>query len=137
MSTQWDALLHCLKCFTLACRDHLVGHRCPNEPRTYGIDANATRGVFESSALGETNDSVLGRVVEAALGAAYESSDGRAIDDGSTSLFAHMLQLELHAAPHTAQVDPHHAVVIFPRRISSFDENILNAGIVVRRIEPS
>src|SRR5256886_4279788 len=59
-----DALFHRLEGFTLAGRDHLVGHRCPNEPRAYGIDSNAPRSVFESCALGEPNYSVLGGVVE-------------------------------------------------------------------------
>src|ERR1700746_1336282 len=112
------ALLHCLEGLTLAGRDHLVGHRCPNKPRTYSIDSDAPCSVFESRALGEPDYSVLGRMVDPTLGPSDKSPKRRAIDNGSTSLFAHLLQLELHATPYTAEVDPHHPVVIFPGRIS-------------------
>src|SRR6266567_1513450 len=118
------ALLHCPEGFALTRRDHLVGHRCPNEARTYGIDANAARRIFESSALGEPNDSVLGSVVDPTLGTSHKSPKRRAIDDGSTSLFAHLLQFELHATPYTAEVDPHYPVIIFPGSIGSLCENI-------------
>jgi len=120
----------------LAGRDHLVGHRCPNEPRTYGIDSNAPRSVFESCALGEPNYSVLGGVVDPTLGTSHKSPKRGTIDDGSTSLFAHLLELELHATPYTLEVDPHHPVVVFPGSISGLCENILNAGVVVSRVEP-
>src|SRR5439155_15986139 len=52
------------------------------------------------------------------------------------SLLEHLAQLELHATPHTAQIDGHHAVKVFPGSISSLCDNILNAGIVVGCIEP-
>src|SRR5258708_18494477 len=132
-----DALFHRFEGLTLTGRDHLVGHRCPNQPRTYGIDSNAPCGVFESRALCEPNYSVLGSVVDPTLGTSHKSPKRGTIDDGSTSLFAHLLQLELPATPYTLEVDPHHPVVVFPGSISSLCENILNAGIVVSRVEPA
>ena len=73
--------------------------RRPDKARAYCVDTDATRRVLESRAFGETQDSVLGRVVDATLGAPYESSERRAINDRTTSLFAHVLQLEFHATP--------------------------------------
>ncbi len=40
---------------------------------------------------------------------------------------SHLLQLKLHAAPHTAKVDSHHPVVVSPGSIGSLCEDILNA----------
>src|SRR5579864_3953955 len=93
VSAHWHALLHCFEDFTLARRDHLVGHRCPNEARAYSIDANAPCCVFESSTLGESEYTVLGGMVDPTLGASYQPTKRRTIDYGSTSLFAHLLQL--------------------------------------------
>ena len=91
ISAHWDALLHRLEGLALTGRDHLIGHRGPNEPWTYGIDSNAPGSVFESRALGESNDSMLGGVVDPTLGTSHKSPKRRAIDNGSTSLFAHLL----------------------------------------------
>src|SRR5438445_13692569 len=85
------ALLHGFHGFTLTLRDHLVHHRCPDEARAYGIDADAACRIFESSALGEPNDPVLGSVVDPTLGTSHKSPKRRAIDDGPTSLSAHLL----------------------------------------------
>jgi hypothetical protein len=100
------ALLHCLESIALTGRDHLVGHRCPNKPRAYGIDTDAAYCVFESRALGEPKHPVLGGVIDWALGAPRESPERRAIDDRATSLFSHLLQFELHAAPFAAKSEP-------------------------------
>src|SRR6266571_2161583 len=124
------ALLHCPEGFALTRRDHLVGHRCPNEARTYGIDANAACRIFESRALGEPKYSVLGGVVDPTLGASHKSSKRRAINDGAASLFAHLLQFKLHATPYAAKIDRHYPVVILPGRISSFGEDILDTCVV-------
>src|SRR5205814_313990 len=91
---------------------------------------------FKSRALGEPKHSMLGGVVDPALGTSHKTPKRRAIDDGATSLLAHLLQLKLHATPYTAEIDRHHPVVIFSGRISGLCEDILNAGIVVGRIEP-
>src|SRR5260370_23610605 len=117
--------------------DHLVGHRCLNEARTYGIDSNATCSIFESRALGESKNTVLGSVIGPAFGTSYESPKRRAIHDSSASLLAHLLQLELHGTPYSAEIDRHHTVVIVTGRIGSFCKDILNAGIVVGCIELS
>src|ERR1700758_1331952 len=93
-----DVFLHRLESIALTGRDHLVGHRCPNEPRANGIDPDATCRIFESRALCEPKASVLGRVIDPALGTSHKSAERRAIDDRATSLFAHLLQFELHAA---------------------------------------
>ena len=61
----------------------------------------------------------------------------RRVDDGATSLPAHLLQFELHAAPYSAEIDRHHPIVVFPGSISSLCEDILNVGVVVGRIEAS
>ena len=79
---------------------------------------------------------MLSGMINYALSIADESSKRRAIDDGSTSLLVHMLQLKLHATPYPAQIDSHHSVVIFPGRFSSLAKDILNASIVVGCIEP-
>src|SRR5258708_4248640 len=75
--------------------------------------------------------------ISPAPGTAAKTSKRRAIDDGSASLLAHLLQLELHATPHTAKIDRHHPVVIVTGRIGSFSKDVLNAGIVVGCIELS
>src|SRR5579863_681273 len=130
-----DALLHCLESFTLSARDHLIGHRRPDQPWAYSVDANAACRVFESRALREPYDSVLRGVIDSPLCTAKAPSKRRAIDDGTAALFAHLLQLEFHAAPHTAQIDAHHPVIIFAGGIGRFCKNVLNAGVVVGRIE--
>src|SRR5260370_5485859 len=101
------------------------------------MDANAPCSIFESRVLVESNDSVLGSVIDPAFGTSYKTSKRRAIDDGSASLLAHLLQLELHATPDAAEIDRHHPVVIVTGRIGSFCKDILNTGIVVGCIELS
>src|SRR5215213_2989653 len=115
-----DVFQHRIEGVSLTSGDHLVRHRRMDETRTYGIDANAPRGIFQSRALGEPKHAVLGGVVCSASGSAHESSQGRAVDDRATSLLAHLTQLELHAAPYTTEIDGHHPVVIFPGSIGGF-----------------
>src|SRR5712691_4259691 len=74
------ALLHGFHGFTLTLRDHLVHHRCPDEARTYGIDADAAGRIFESCALGEPEHSVLAGMVNSTLGASHQSSKRRAVN---------------------------------------------------------
>jgi len=80
---------------------------------------------------------VLGGVIDSTLSTSHEASQRRATDYGTACLFAHLSQLELHATPYTAEIDPHHPVVIFPGSISSLGENILNAGVIVGDIQPA
>jgi hypothetical protein len=87
--------------------------------------------------LGESKHPVLGGVVNSALGTAHEAAERRAIDDRTTSLFAHLLQLELHATPFATEIDPHDAVVIFTGSVGRFCKNILHTRIVIGRIEPT
>src|SRR5437016_9202971 len=116
---------------------HLVEHRGMDDAWADGIDPNAPCGIVECSAFGQPKHSVLGGLICSALGTAHQPSDRRAVDDSATSLLEHLAQLELHATPHAAEIDGHHAVKVFPGSISSLCDNILNAGIVVGCIEPS
>src|SRR5207253_27294 len=136
-TTYRHAFLHCLESLALTGCDHLVSHRRPDKPRAYGIDTDAACRIFESRALGEPKDSVLGGVVDPALGASHKSPERRAIDDGATSLFAHLLQFELHAAPFAAEIDPHDAIVIFTGGVGSLCEDILDARVVIGGIKPA
>src|SRR5258706_15415258 len=95
-------LQHRIQLFTLTFSDHLVGHGRLDHARADGINANATRCIFESSAPCESDHSMLCGMVGPAPGTAYKTSKRRAIDDGSASLLAHLLQLELHATPDAA-----------------------------------
>jgi hypothetical protein len=52
-------------------------------------------------------------------------------------LLAHLSQFELHETPDAAEVDAHHAVVILAGRIGRFREHILDARVIVSRIETS
>jgi hypothetical protein len=72
--------------------------------RTYGTDANASAGVFESRALGEPDYSVRGGVICSSLGASQKSPERRAMDEGAASLLAHLLQFKFHATPYSAQI---------------------------------
>src|SRR5439155_2695134 len=130
-----DALLHLLKGFTLTGSDHLVRHRRLDEAGTDRRGANAPCGVFQRRALGEPKHSLLGGVIDSTLRTAHESSWRRAIDDGSTSLLAHLAQLKLHAAPDTTQIDADDPVEILARLIRGFSELILHAGIVIGGVQ--
>jgi hypothetical protein len=72
----------------------------------------------------------------APFGTGHQSSDRRAVNDGATPLLEHLPQLELHATPHAAKIDGNHAVKVFSGGIGSFHSDVLDAGIVVGRIEP-
>src|SRR5438874_1932700 len=117
--------------------DEIVTRHSLDHARTDGVNANAMRCIFEGSALCESDHSMLCGMVGPAPSTADKTSKRRAIDDGSASLLAHLLQLELHATPHAAEIDRHHPVVIVTGRISSVCKDILNAGIVVGCIELS
>ena len=52
-------------------------------------------------------------------------------------MFAHLSQLELHAAPFASEIDPHDAVVILTGGVSRLREDILDARIVVSGIQPA
>src|SRR5438128_5842462 len=95
---------HRVQLFPLACSDHLVGHGRLDHARAHVVNANATRCIFESSALGESDHSMLCGMVGPASGTAYKTSKRRAIDDGAISLLAHLLKLELHATPDAAEI---------------------------------
>jgi hypothetical protein len=49
-----------VKGVSLTSGHHLVSHRCMDEARTHGIEANAPRGIFHSRAFGEPKHAVLG-----------------------------------------------------------------------------
>lgn len=60
----------------------------------------------------------------------------RAVDDRATSLLAHLALLELHATPHTAEIDGHHAIKVFSGSISGLRNHVLNTGIAESGIKP-
>src|SRR3954467_5358447 len=74
----------------LAIRDHGGDHRSLDRAGAYGVDTDAARRVLERGALGHSEDAVLGGVVGGASRVADEAAERRAVDDGATSLFAHL-----------------------------------------------
>ncbi len=80
---------------------------------------------------------MLGRVIRATLIPTNESTEGRAVYDRTAALLAHHLQFKLHAAPHAPQIYAHHAVIIIARRICRLRQHVLDACVVVRRVQPS
>src|SRR5579872_3329432 len=70
-----NVLQHRLKRVSLTGGRHLIGHRRLDEAGTYGIDANAYRGIFQSGALGEPKHAVLGSVIGSAPGTADNASE--------------------------------------------------------------
>ena len=70
--------------------EHVCNHRRIDGPRAYSVDTDAPGGVFESGALGQSEHPVLAGVIHCLPGHAHESADGRAVDDGATSLLAHL-----------------------------------------------
>jgi hypothetical protein len=48
----------------------------------------------------------------------------------------HLPQLALHATPHAAKIDGNHAVKVFSRSIGGFHRDVLDARVIVGRIEP-
>src|SRR5437773_6297496 len=99
------------------------------------IDANSSGGIFERSALRQPDHSVLGCMVHCSAGNADQTANRRVVDDGTASLLAHLAQLILHAVPDAAQIDPVHALELFPAGISHFHGRRLYAGIIERGIE--
>src|SRR5438874_10590930 len=69
--------------------DHGGNHWCVDGAGAYGIDADASAGVFKGSALGEANHAVLCGMVDSPAGNADEASDGRIVYDRATLLIAH------------------------------------------------
>src|SRR6266567_3115764 len=121
-------------CFT---GQHVSDHWRIDGPRADRIDADAPGGIFESSALCQPEHPMLGGVIYCSASYAHESAERRAVDDGTTSLLAHLEQLVLHAAPDAAEIDHIHAVELFTAGISGFCERTLHASIVECRIQPS
>src|SRR3954449_156026 len=74
----------------LAIRDHGGDHRSLDRAGAYRVDPDAARRVLERGALGHSEDAVLGGVVGGASRVADEAAERRAVDDGATSLFAHL-----------------------------------------------
>jgi len=52
---------------------------------------------------------MFGGVVRSTLRTADQAAQRGAVDDGAAALLAHLLQLELHAAPYAPQIDGHQA----------------------------
>src|SRR5216683_3894600 len=108
-----------------------------DDTRTYRVDANASCGVVERRAFCEPQHAVLRGLVCSAFGAGDQSADRRAVDDCTTTLLEHLAKLELHATPHSAQIDRNHPVKVFPCRFGGLRNDILDAGIVVGGIQPA
>src|SRR5258708_28336667 len=92
------------------------------------VDASATRGIFESSALREPEDSVLSGVVGSTPGSAHQPSQRRPVEDCAVSLVAHLMDLELHATPYTTEHDDHHSVQIFSLRVGRVPYNLFTSN---------
>src|SRR5258708_30223856 len=88
------------------------------------VDASATRGIFESSALREPEDSVLSGVIGSTPGSAHQPSQRRPVDDRAVSFVAHLTPLALHATPYTTELDSHHPVHIFSPIAPGFPTHI-------------
>src|SRR6516164_9416956 len=133
--TDGYVLQHLVKGVCL-CGHHLVQHRSVDDAWAYGIDANASCGVVECCAFGEPKHAMLRGLVCSPFGTGHQSSDRRAVDDGAAPLREHLPQLALHATPHAAKIDGNHAVKVFSRSIGGFRRDVLDARVIVGRIEP-
>src|SRR6266446_9381136 len=71
---------------------HAGDHRRIDGPWANRVNANAHGGIFESSVLCKSKHPVLGGVIQTAPSNAHESADRRVVNDGATSLLAHLAQ---------------------------------------------
>src|SRR5260221_4852032 len=94
------------------------------------VDASATRGIFESSALREPEDSVLSGVIGSTPGSAHQPSQRRPVDDLPVSLVSHLTQLELHDNPYTTKADSPHPVKTLSRCVGTFHIHISYLSIM-------
>ena len=58
----------------------------------------------ESCALRQADDPMFGGVVRSTLPADDQAAQRGAVDDSAAALLAHLLQLELHAAPYARRL---------------------------------
>src|SRR5438105_8432233 len=135
VATDRHQLQHFLERFLLTLRDHLLGHRRPDHARADGVDPDAPGRVLQRRALGQAEHAMLRRVVRAPPGAAHEPPERRAVHDRAAALLPHLAQLELHAAPDAAEVNGHHPVVVVARGVGRFRQDVLDARVVVRRVQ--
>src|SRR5271165_5554771 len=84
-------------------------HRRVDHSRADRVDADAFSGIVESGAPRQTDHRVLARRISAASSGTLYTADRRTIDNRATSLRHHLAKFALHAVPHAAQVDVHHA----------------------------
>src|SRR5207248_3263503 len=84
--------------------DHISNHGRLDGSRTYGIDANASGGIFERRTLRQADHSMLGCMVDGTAREADQATNGRAVDDGTASMLANLAQLILHAVTDSAQI---------------------------------
>src|SRR6266478_6944539 len=121
-------------CFT---GQHAFDHRRLNDTRTYSVDTDAPRGIFERSALREPKHTVLGGVIHSPTGDAHETTTRRVADDRAAPLLAHLAQLVFHAVPNAAEIDRVDAVEFFATRIGGLGYRTLHTSIIERGINPS
>lgn len=69
---------------------HIRNHWRLDSSRAHGIDANASSGIFERSALGQPEHAVLGCMVDGSAGDADQAANGRAVDNRPAALLAHL-----------------------------------------------
>src|SRR5258705_460933 len=72
-------------CFT---GQHACDHRRLNDSRTYSVDTDAPRGIFERSAFREPEHTVLGGVIHSSTGDADETAKRRVADKSAALEYA-------------------------------------------------
>src|SRR5438876_4871702 len=99
-----------------------------NDTRTYSVDTDAPRGIFERSAFREPKHTVLGGVIHSPTGDAHETTKRRVADDRAAPLLAHLAQLGFHAVPNAADIDCVDAVEFFATRIGGLGYRTLHTS---------
>ena len=112
------------------------GHRRVDHSRTDRVDADALGGIVESGAPRQTNHCVLARRICAATSGTLQAADRGTIDDRATSLRQHLAKFALHAVPHAAQIDVHHALEFVVAGFQKRGSLGIHAGIVEGCVEP-
>src|SRR6266487_5056496 len=131
----WFVLHHFVQDFGITA-DHRLHHWRLDRTWTDRVDADATGSVFEGGSLGQADHAVLGSVIGRQSGVADDAADRRAIDNGAAALPEHLAQLLLHATPHTAQVDRHHAIPLVAADVSRFDTALHEARLLECGVQP-
>jgi hypothetical protein len=74
-SAERNLLQHGVKGVCLASRHHPFGHRGMNKAWTYGIDTNASCGIFQSGGFGKPKYPMFGGLICSSPGPAHKPSN--------------------------------------------------------------